>query len=915
MYWNSTHATSVNFEVLLSKENVTLQEIMDDDGVLEECRTQNKRLIEYLIQSDVLEKLVKLTIEEPSGNEDDAIKYKYSNIACELLTCEVPPLSETLANDKALLGKLYSFLDTDAPLNPLLASFFSKTLSVLITRNSERVLEFLKLKEDSISLLLKHLGTSAIMDLILNLITKVEGADLRELVLNWLDEQKLVQRLVALLDPSVDPDRHCNAAQLLCDLINILRSNKMEVLHQNKILDRIESPETVTLLLDHILKEPKCETSIVGGISVLLVLLENKWHSDGRIVFDENTQAYVDFLAVVASTVKAILPRLKDFHNILVNPPLKPTVKTTIAMLEPPLGNVRVEIAKLLSVLVAHDDLEVNKELEELDTINVLLDLFFKYTWNNFLHTQVQKCLIHAFNLYPTSDSGEFQRHGLVPHILSKCHIIQRILDAWQDNETQQTEYKRPRRGYMGHLIEIANKICMRAQTHSFGALMKETVDNETLNKWENFVNTKFYEIQETYMGGNYPLPEKDGGVGKNGSFGDFSQVLYSNYYQLQNLAASVTGQFGSFQEDQFNDDEDALNFSKNPNFEKINFNLPEGETDRQAVFFEKVCAQKFQTLDDYNGDYQPQENSSSDEEDEDNLERNKNFLKDDQQHSNVDKMHPWAGDGEGMSGGGGVPPAETMNPWESSNMTSVASPDLGWANFDSAPFVVNFGLNFPSTDINTTIATSASYDMDTMPLDLTPSENNGNIDDIFLNKGLTDPPSETPEIIENNPVTVEYTNLEVITKTMGAVSLNDEKDERVARENNEDGSREKKESSGVEEKGKENPTGKLDKTDDKQKGANCVENPASVIGDVNNKVVNEESDSRFLSSKGLTTSNDKEPEGGDYYQLAKENVQTVPNETTKTSSEIGSSNNKNSNNNNNNNNNNTEDKSANGPI
>ena len=47
-----------------------------------------------------------------------------------------------------------------------------------------------------------------------------------------------------------------------------------------------------------------------------------RWHSDGRIVFDENTQAYVDFLAVVASTVKAILPRLKDFHNILVNPPL-----------------------------------------------------------------------------------------------------------------------------------------------------------------------------------------------------------------------------------------------------------------------------------------------------------------------------------------------------------------------------------------------------------------------------------------------------------------------------------------------------------------------------------------------------------------------------------------------------------------
>lgn len=29
---------------------------------------------------------------------------------------------------------------------------------------------------------------------------------------------------------------------------------------------------------------------------------------------------------------------------------------------------------------------------------------------------------------------------------------------------------------------------------------------------------------------------------------------------------------------------------------------MPEEETDQQAVFFEKVCSQKFQTLDDYNG-------------------------------------------------------------------------------------------------------------------------------------------------------------------------------------------------------------------------------------------------------------------------------------------------------------------------
>jgi hypothetical protein len=47
-----------------------------------------------------------------------------------------------------------------------------------------QVLEFLKSKENCISLLLKHLGTSAIMDLLLKLITCIEGAEMKQNILN-----------------------------------------------------------------------------------------------------------------------------------------------------------------------------------------------------------------------------------------------------------------------------------------------------------------------------------------------------------------------------------------------------------------------------------------------------------------------------------------------------------------------------------------------------------------------------------------------------------------------------------------------------------------------------------------------------------------------------------------------------------
>lgn len=67
------------------------------------------------------------------------VPVRYPNTACELLTCDVPQINDRLGGDETLLNLLYDFLDHEPPLNPLLASFFSKTIGSLIARKTEQV--------------------------------------------------------------------------------------------------------------------------------------------------------------------------------------------------------------------------------------------------------------------------------------------------------------------------------------------------------------------------------------------------------------------------------------------------------------------------------------------------------------------------------------------------------------------------------------------------------------------------------------------------------------------------------------------------------------------------------------------------------------------------------------------------------
>ncbi|XP_068045395.1 serine/threonine-protein phosphatase 6 regulatory subunit 2 [Anomalospiza imberbis] len=636
MFWKFDLNTTSHVDKLLDKEDVTLEELMDEDDVLQECKAQNRRLLDFLCQQHCMEQLVTLITHEPPVDMDEKVRFKYPNTACELLTSDVPQINDKLGGDETLLNILYDFLDHEPPLNPLLASFFSKTIGNLIARKTEQVISFLRKKDKFLSLVLKHIDTSAMMDLLLRLISCVEPTALRQDVLNWLNEARIIQRLVELIHSSQDEDRQSNASQTLCDIIRLSRDQStqlQDVPEPDPLLTALESQECVEQLLRNMFDGEQSETCIVNGTQVLLTLLETR-RSGVEGLMDSYTQGFERSYTVNSSILHGIEPRLKDFHQLLLRPPKKPAILTTLGVLEEPLGNARLHGSRLIAALLHTNTPSINQELCRLGTMDLLLDLFFKYTWNNFLHFQVElsiaAILSHSVHegkpspgepgskeeapsgsaapepadpTEPSEPPAGATENVMVTHLFQKCCLVQRILDAWEANDKIQAEGGR-RRGNMGHLTRIANAVVhnmekgpMQAQISDF---IKE-LPEDCRGRWESFVEETLTETNRRNtvdLVSTHHLHSSSEDEDIESAFpNELTLQQAFSEYQIQQMTANFVDQFG-FNDEEFADQDDNIN-APFDRIAEINFNIDADDDSPNASLFEACCNERIQQFDD----------------------------------------------------------------------------------------------------------------------------------------------------------------------------------------------------------------------------------------------------------------------------------------------------------------------------
>ncbi|KIL67003.1 hypothetical protein M378DRAFT_323035 [Amanita muscaria Koide BX008] len=223
MFWRFGFHNGSAIDSLLDKEDVSLEAILDEDDLLQECKSQNTRLIDYFQLVDVLQRLFGYVTGQIEGEEKQRFKYPY--VATEVLCSEIWSIVETCIREQNQL--LVPFWETvldrsaeDMKTQMVMASHFAKIISVFLSKKPAEMLSFIQDQPSVVEKFLRHIETPAFVDLLIRIIQldeHPEGAG----VLEWLSSQNFIGRLLDLLAPHHTSDVHTVVAELIKTIITM----------------------------------------------------------------------------------------------------------------------------------------------------------------------------------------------------------------------------------------------------------------------------------------------------------------------------------------------------------------------------------------------------------------------------------------------------------------------------------------------------------------------------------------------------------------------------------------------------------------------------------------------------------------------------------------------------------------------
>ncbi|KAI3697608.1 hypothetical protein L6452_30702 [Arctium lappa] len=477
MFWRMTGLSTVSpVDTILDKGNFTLEELLDEDEIIQECKALNSRLINFLRERTQVEQLVRYIIEEAHEDAANGRTFKFPFIACEIFTCEVDIILKALVEDEELMNLLFSFLEPEHPHKTLLAGYFSKVVVCLMFRKSAPLMNYIQAHPDIIKKLVDLIGITSIMEVLIRLIGADEHlytsyADSTQ----WLEDIDVLEMIVDKFSSSDCPEVHANAAESLCAIARYAPPG---------LAAEISTPSFIARLFHHALEESRPRSVLVYALSVCICLLDPKRLTSGTYYIYNRQLSHGSAVTTNPETVEGMLESLGNLLKLLDVSADENVLPTTYGKLQPPLGKHRLKIVEFISVLMTVGSEAAEKELIRLGVLRRILELFFEYPYNNFIHHDAEQIVVSCL---------ESKNVSLVEHILEDCNLVRRIIDA-ERNSALTTEKKNvtptvpaegrmpPRIGNVGHMTRIANKLIQLGANNSY--IQAHLQDNSEWVEW-----------------------------------------------------------------------------------------------------------------------------------------------------------------------------------------------------------------------------------------------------------------------------------------------------------------------------------------------------------------------------------------------------------------------------------------------
>ncbi|XP_033510152.1 uncharacterized protein [Nicotiana tomentosiformis] len=491
MFWRMAGlSTASPVETILDKENFALDELLDEDEIIQECKALNGRLINFLRERAQVEQLVRYIVEEAPEDAEKRRTFKFPFIACEIFTCEVDIILKTLVEDDELMNLLFSFLEPEHAHSTLLAGYFSKVVICLLLRKTTPFMKYVHAHQDIIKKLVDLIGITSIMEVLIRLIGTDEHlysnfAD----SMQWLEDTDVLEMIVDKFSSSDCPEVHANAAETLCAITRYAPPG---------IAAKISSPSFIGRLFRHALEDSRPKSVLVNLLSVCISLLDPKRLSAGTYYMYGRQSMQCSGASAYPETVEGMLGSLGDLLKLLDISSEDNVLPTTYGSLHPPLGKHRLKIIEFVSVLVSVSSEAAEKELICLGAVKRILELFFEYPYNNFLHHHVETIIVSCL---------ESKNVQFVEHLLSDCNLVGKILEAEKNSTlaadpTKPTasveERSPPRIGNIGHVTRIANKLVQLRNNNN--GIQSRLQENSEWVDWQTNVLQKRNAMENVFQ-------------------------------------------------------------------------------------------------------------------------------------------------------------------------------------------------------------------------------------------------------------------------------------------------------------------------------------------------------------------------------------------------------------------------------